>query len=101
LRLGVFASRQQAISYVAPIASGIVHGTLHSLRKSARIERWNLCKIAHVARVQNEALPPVRILLDPTGPAFVVLARPRAAEPLSPNPPAGPDAAARGSSRLL
>jgi hypothetical protein len=33
------------------------------LRTGARIERYNLYKIAHFAKIQNEALPPVRILL--------------------------------------
>jgi hypothetical protein len=62
-RLGRFARRQQAIYYVAPTALGIVHGTLHPLRNAARIERCNLCKIAHFAKIQNEALPLVKILL--------------------------------------
>src|ERR1700730_4393616 len=60
-RLGRFASRQQAICNTAPMALGFVHGNLHSLRKGARIERWNLCKIAHFAKIQHETLHPVRI----------------------------------------
>jgi len=62
-RLERFASRQQAICNIAPIQLGFVHGNIHSLRKGARIERWNLCKTAHFAKIQNEALQPVRIPL--------------------------------------